>query len=382
MLDQVGEQRATGLSSLQIQQHTTDVDARHLRAALYVWDQRERARSKFGDFAPKLFGDSDGFEMASSLAVARHRATRFGNHPVVDLCCGIGGDLMALAERGPCVGVDVDLARLHMARANVESLPFPAHLVAADAAQAPVSGNAAVVDPARRQGSRRVRSGADYEPSLQLIDPWRERFSLLAVKVSPALDLDQLPSRQEVEYVSWQGQCREAVLWFSGETDGIRRRATRIIETEHLARIVSLTSASDDILRPPLQPIGAVLYDPDPALVRSHLIGELAMQLGAWSIAEEVAYLSSDEITATPWARCFRVLEQVPFQLTRLQRVMRSNGWRPGSIRRRHFPIEPEVLRKQLGRFESDADAVELVCTRIKGKRTVVICAPVVESAR
>ncbi|MBT4612814.1 MAG: class I SAM-dependent methyltransferase, partial [Gemmatimonadetes bacterium] len=108
--------------------------------------------------------------MASSLAVARHRATRFGHLLVVDLCCGIGGDLMALAERGPCVGVDVDLARLHMARANVESMPFPAHLVAADATYGPVSGNAAVVDPARRQGSRRVRSGADYEPSLQLIE--------------------------------------------------------------------------------------------------------------------------------------------------------------------------------------------------------------------
>jgi len=376
VLEEIGQRRAAGDSSLQIQQLNIDASDR-VRAALYVWDQRERAHGKFGDAADRLFADRDGLEMASGLTVARHRAQRFGDTWVADLCCGIGGDLMALAERGPCIGIDLDTARLQMARVNLGAHERnTAALIAGDSRFAPVKADAATADPARRQGGKRARCGSDYEPSLAYIPEWQQQFDLLAVKVSPALDLGELPVREEVEYVSWQGQCREAVLWF-GQGDDCRRRATQIGE-----QTISLASASDEILRPPVQPVGRVLYDPDPALVRSHLIGELAEQLGAWSIVEDVAYLSSDDVHHTPWAKTLPLLEQVPFQLNRLQRVLRLNGWRPGVIRRRHFPIEPETLRQQLGAFDTDSLPVELVCTRIDGKRTILICASVTESAR
>jgi SAM-dependent methyltransferase len=377
-LDWVATQRLAGQTSLQIQQRNRQIDASLLRGALYLWDQRDRGTSKFGDRAQTLYFDDDGLQMASSLAVARHRATRFGDEPVVDLCCGIGGDLMALAERGLCIGVDVDAARLLMAQANTASQQGNVQLICGDAAAAPVrAGTAAIADPARRQGGRRARSGKDYEPDLGCIDIWRRHFDHIAVKVSPALDPAEVPSREEVEYVSWQGQCREAVFWF-GAHSGCRRRASLILEqVTH-----TMASANDQILRPQVELAGAYLYDPDPAIVRSHLVGELARELDAWLIAADVAYLSTQQLQPTPWARALKVVEQVPFQLKNLQRLMRRNGWQPGGIRRRHFPIEPETLRRQLGRFGAETERMELVCTRIAGKTTVFICAPVDETAR
>ncbi|MBT6146314.1 MAG: class I SAM-dependent methyltransferase, partial [Gemmatimonadetes bacterium] len=136
-LDWVATQRLAGQTSLQIQQRNRQIDASLLRGALYLWDQRDRGTSKFGDRAQTLYFDDDGLQMASSLAVARHRATRFGDEPVVDLCCGIGGDLMALAERGLCIGVDVDAARLLMAQANTASQQGNVQLICGDAAAAP-----------------------------------------------------------------------------------------------------------------------------------------------------------------------------------------------------------------------------------------------------
>ena len=42
---------------------------------------------------------------------------------MIDLGCGIGGDLMALAEAGiTCAGVDLDLLRVEVARANLAAL--------------------------------------------------------------------------------------------------------------------------------------------------------------------------------------------------------------------------------------------------------------------
>ena len=41
---------------------------------------------------------------------------------IADLCCGIGGDLLALAEQGTVIGVDRDPIAAHFAAANVRAV--------------------------------------------------------------------------------------------------------------------------------------------------------------------------------------------------------------------------------------------------------------------
>jgi hypothetical protein len=130
-------------------------------------------------------------------------------------------------------------------------------------------------DPARRsEAGRRVHRGSDY---------------------SPALDEARLPpSVDEVEYVSWRGQCREAVLWFGGAAR-VRRRAT----------VIDGGALFWDETSPPRVEVGppsAFLYDPDPAVVRSHLVGLLAHRLDATLVTEQVAYLTSATEKTTPFA--------------------------------------------------------------------------------
>ena len=73
---------------------------------------RERARSKFGDFAGRMLFTRAGLEQATRLSVAAHHAGRFrraGIEHVADLGCGIGGDALALASLGIRVGaIDAD----------------------------------------------------------------------------------------------------------------------------------------------------------------------------------------------------------------------------------------------------------------------------------
>jgi hypothetical protein len=62
------------------------------------------------------------------------------------------------------------------------------------------------------------------EPPLHVVLEWLPRLAGLAVKVSPAVRLDevrQLPC--EIEFVSLAGELKEATLWFGTLRQGTRR---------------------------------------------------------------------------------------------------------------------------------------------------------------
>src|SRR5690606_968639 len=72
-------------------------------------DLRRRAAEKFPDAHRMLF-TRRGLEQSTDAWVARHKAARYAaalhseRSPVHDLCCGIGGDALALAAEGTCRG--------------------------------------------------------------------------------------------------------------------------------------------------------------------------------------------------------------------------------------------------------------------------------------
>jgi hypothetical protein len=114
---------------------------------------RRRALAKHprGD---ELWWTPDALEQSSSAVVAAWRARRYQD-PVLDLCCSVGGDLLALPAGS--VGVDLDEARLLLARANASALGRRVQLVRADVTTLALPPSADVfVDPARRSGGRRT----------------------------------------------------------------------------------------------------------------------------------------------------------------------------------------------------------------------------------
>ncbi len=68
---------------------------------------------------PVLTGDPDGIHMACPAGAAALLAQRLPAGPVLELCCGLGGLTLALADRGPVVAVDRDHPRLLANRANL-----------------------------------------------------------------------------------------------------------------------------------------------------------------------------------------------------------------------------------------------------------------------
>jgi len=309
---------------------------------------RQRAAAKFSH-AGQMYFTREALEQASAEVIAGHRARRFfiaGVLSVADLGCGIGGDAIALAAEAAVIGIDQDWMRLVMARENARAYSRGAGFepLQADLHDlVPLAVQGVFFDPARRDNrGRRLRSVADYRPPLALIDLWRAQTPNAAVKISPAVNYAELPSEAEVEFISVEGEVREAVLWYGDLRRRNERRATLLPDGATLTELDCPGTAVGSTIP------GAFLYEPDGAVIRGHLVQTLARQLGATQIDPEIAYLTAAEQLPTPFARCFSLEAWFPFQLKRLRHYLREHDVGEVIIKKRGSPIDPLALRQQL----------------------------------
>jgi hypothetical protein len=341
-----------------------------VRAALTTAMLRKGAKAKFTR-AESMFFTREALEQSSDERVAAHSARRFAGLGLVgDFCCGIGGDAIALAGRGPIIAVDVDPLRLAMAGRNLEAYELRQHaeLVTADVLTMDLSPVAGLfVDPDRRPGGRRQLSVAACSPPLDSLRARLPRDLPLGVKLAPGVSLDELaPTEGEVEFVSLEGELKECLLWL-GPLRGVARRAT-LLPGEH-------TLAAEAPAPPaPPRPVGAFLYDPDPAVVRSGLVADLALRLGAWFIDPRIAYLSANERIDTPFARCFAVEVCMPFHLRRLRECLRQRGVGRVAVSRRGSAIEPDELIRRLKLSGSETRTV--ILTRVQDRPYALVVRP------
>ena len=324
---------------------------------------RERARSKHPRGA-ELWWTGPALEQASSFEVATHRAHRF-HRPALDLCCSVGGDLLTLPDGS--VGVDLDETRLLLGRANAEALGRAVCFVRADVTTLSRPPGADVfVDPARRASGRRVFDPRSYSPPLDEVLGWRDTVRSLVVKAAPGLDHEALPSDLEVDVVSLRGEVKEAVLLAGAARSGVRRTAT-LLPGPHI-----LTGAP--VAAPAVRPPGPWLLEPDGAVVRAHLVAQLAGQLGAWLVDETIAYLSAAAPVPTPYGRWFEVLELLPFSLKPLRERLRAHDAGALVVKKRGTAVQPDLLRRQL-RLTGSRE-VTIVLTRAAGRQIAMVVRP------
>ena len=82
---------------------------------------------------------------------------------------------------------------------------------------------AAVLDPARRAGGRRLMDPDRWSPPWSTVAALLDRVPATVVKVAPGLDHDRVPAGVEAEWVSVGGSIVEALLWGRGLTETWRR---------------------------------------------------------------------------------------------------------------------------------------------------------------
>ena len=343
-------------------------------AALTQVRLRARAVAKFGDEAVAMYFTPDALEQATRTRVAAHRAGRLAAAQpasVIDLGCGIGGDLIAFARAGlTAAGVDLDPVRAAIAAANLSALGLPGATQVADATTLDLSAFAvAFADPARRGARGRSFRVDDWTPPWPFVESLLRRVSV--VKVAPGLPHDLIPDGVEAEWVSDDGEVKEASLW-SGHLASTSRRAT-VIGSGGLA---TLTEADDPWQgrERPVRDLGMFLYEPDGAVIRAGLVTAVAAGVEGGLIDEHIAWVTSNASFHTPFAKGYQVLEEVPFREKPLRAALRERSIGSLTIKTRGVDVGPETLRKKLA-LRGDNTAT-LVLTRLRDRGIALLVKP------
>ncbi|GAA3186220.1 MULTISPECIES: class I SAM-dependent methyltransferase [Streptomyces] len=359
-----------------------DHPAELVSAALGQARLRQRAAAKFGADARRMYFTPNGVEQSTRTAVAEHRAARLaalGVRSVADLCAGIGGDALALARAGIRVlAVDRDPLACAAARANAEALGLAGliEVRCADVTETDTAGYDAVfVDPARRTKARggRIFDPEAYSPPLSWAIGAARDARYAALKIAPGVPHEALPADAETEWISDGGDVKEAVLWFGPAGDAapgaVRpggRRATLLPAGD------SLLGA--DLPDPEPGPVGGWLYEPDGAVIRAHLVADVARQVGGRLIDPTIAYVTADALTPTPYATAYAITDVLPFNVKKLRALLREREVGVAVIKKRGSAVEPEELRKKLKL--SGANSCTVFLTRVAGAPAMLLGHP------
>ena len=307
--EEIGE-GLTGLTRLRRRFPDDVATLAHLIATL-----RRKAAAKFSR-ADTMYFLPEALEQATGEALALHKGRRFSGYDrVVDLGCGIGGDIIGLSSFAGVVACEREGLRLRMARENLKSYGpvHPVDFVQADFTVSLPRVQAYHWDPSRRIGGRRVKDTESFLPPLSYLASLLETIQDGAVSLGPATPESALSDLEpgEIETLSLGGECRAMILW-TGAFRTARRRATHLPGGETL-------TGSGEVGKGATAPPRRYVVVPDPAVIRAHLVQDLAVAISADFLDPHVALLTAEAPVGRPWTRCYEILAAFPFSRRNLR---------------------------------------------------------------
>ncbi len=342
------------------------VDA--VRAAVDLAQARRRAAGKFAN-ADALWCDGQAVEQASSERVARWKAQRFAGRTTVDLCSGMGGDLMAISRVAPARGVDLDPVRAWMAERNAG-----VRVRTGDACDEAVDGALIHIDPARRdeRGARMHGLDACVPGISALTRLWNTSVGGGA-KLGPGIEwpIEAAPEDHELEFISEGRTLVQAMLWWGacarhpGMHSATALRAGEVRTMHGCAERLPIRDGA----------YGAWIAVPDPALERSGLAGASAARLGLAEAAaglgvahgprSDAAHDDSQPSAASEcgprdhpsrtnatndddawWWRWYRVTAEIPWRVEAAARWLHDHDAGEVTVKTRGKAVNPDALAR------------------------------------
>jgi hypothetical protein len=329
-----------------------------------------RAREKFPHL-PYIWGPPEALEQASGFAVASWKARRLAplthGRPLFDLCAGIGGDTLALAQVAPVTAIDLSPVRMRCLQWNAAATNHPIHPQGADISELlPTLSREGLfhIDPARRRHDigkiKRSHRYQDLLPGPPILDAVIHHFAGGMLKLSPAVDFDSLP-QGHVEVLSEAGTIVQAVLYV-GILSPAFPSGTRTATILRPGMAAFSFSAPPEVRLapspPPAEAEGRYLYEVDGAVTRAGLAPALARECNLLPLTIDGGYLLSasplppphppSSALSHPALKPFRIRAILPFSPRRFAQTLAQFA-RPGD------PLGPiEVKTRGLPELSTD----------------------------
>ncbi len=333
---------------------------------------RRRARVKF-QHPDRMFFTRQLLEQSTDETVAAYKARRLSaGERLADLCCGIGGDLMAIAHKGSAVGIDRDPVAVVLAEANCRAAGLAnAEVQLADACESCVeSFSAWHADPDRRPEKKRTTRVEAHEPDLAALERLLSRNPNAALKLAPAANLPEAwMQTAEFEWIGNRGECRQQMVWFRDLARNPGRRTATVFTAGFVEPRTICGDAQLEI--PPAASLGRYVFEPHAAVLAADLTGILADLHGLCCVSPGIAYLTGDRLVSDPILASFEVTEVLPLDPKHLRDAIRDRGIGNLEVKKRGVKIDPDEVRKQL-HLRGDHSAALLI-TPVKKKIVAIL---------
>ncbi len=316
----------------------------------------ERTRSP--KFSKPVFTCGDGLRFATPEVVGRYRAGRLKCSVLADISCGIGGQAVCFAEECNRVyGVDIDGERLECARRNagvygVDNITFiEGDALSPQVVEQVADADVIFSDPAR-PAEEDVRQTDSLRPGIPMVmEAYRDVTGSFAFEAPPQMPPERIDFNCEREYLGVDGQLNRLTLYF-GPLKRCERSAVVLKGGRHY-RLESGVAAP--VVIPEVDEPRVYAFEPDPAVVKAGLLGELAGGLGGKvelvRIDARRSLLTSDVLLESLFFKHrYRVLDRVPLDCGKINRSLMGHGMGKAVIR---FRIAPEKYWDARNRIEN-----------------------------
>jgi len=323
---------------------------------------RRRSEAQLAVRAVAKFGEGDwsatdrALQQATPWQVARLKASWFGDRLVYDLCCGIGGDALAVVRRGPVVAVDQDAEVVVHARHNLAQIPAAdAKVLCVDVTELEFPADASIhIDPDRRSSSGRTVKPQAYQP------PWEQVLRIVSSADAAVIKLAPAARIADLEYhrcwISLQGTVREQSLLMGQTID----RAALANSPRSAAMItgagnVTWYHPANDLHEPTIEPVTEpprFLIDPDAAIRAAGLTETFAAEFSLRLLGEPSGLLGADSVSPAVSQRAVNgeVLWWGTADDRKLRRELQARNVFPQTMKVRGTDHDPNVLTKRYRR--------------------------------
>lgn len=353
---------------------------------------RKRSRHRFPDSHLWLWTDQS-LAQASDFWCAQFKASLFPvGADVLDACCGVGSDLVALAARGPTTGIDSDAVLAELAESNVRAHGFTASVrVAVLPQQWPQDVPWLHIDPDRRAQGVRSTNGQAFSPALSDVLDMAETTQGAVIKLAPSTTVpgdlaERMETLSQRIWVGNLGECRQQILLTGQLMREDAARRAYLCEPRTFAETHSgsdgATRADDNMVvheffgeasEPcPVELLpGRYVFDLHNVLHAADLQAHFAERNGMRCLDDPHGYYSGDQLVESAWCQAFEVQDVIAWDDRKVRKWLRAHAAGSVEVKCRSVKVDANAFQRRYS--NPSGAALTLLVTRLGPRVRAII---------
>lgn len=318
--------------------------------------KRQKIKSKlpsyYNNFDFIFPTSSKSIEQCSSEISALTKSNFFQGENFIDLTGGLGIDFYYFSKNftnSTYNELDEELFELAKQNYNYQNNSFYNEKAETLISKLNSYFDLIYIDPDRRDNSnKKLFKLEELKPNILEILP-KLKYKNLLIKLSPMFEINEFSNLFEnynVWIVSINNEVKELLLHLSGEISGNKIKIISISDNN----VAEYNYQNVQTKSPYSNEEFNYLFEPDPAIIKAHLLDTIAIDNNLFKINSNTQYLFSNEITANLPGNFYKIAMKLSYNKV----DFKKNGIDSGIIKIRNFDDSLLKIKAKLKIFESN----------------------------